>query len=89
MDSEKGDRCFAERGFDFAYAVRAFSDPERDVFIDDRWEYGEARFILRGRIDRRLFVVVFTYRGSRVRVISARKANSREIADYEGRADKR
>ena len=88
-DSDKSDRCFADRGFDFAYAIRAFADPERDVFIDERWEYGETRFILRGRIDGRLFVVVFTYRGSRVRVICARKANSREVAEHEGRTGER
>ena len=74
-----------ERGFDFAYAVRAFADPERDVFADDRWEYGETRFILRGRVDDRLLVVVFTDRGTRTRIISARKANSREVEDHERR----
>lgn len=88
-DSEKSDRCFAERGFDFAFVVRAFADPGRDVFTDERWEYGESRYILRGRIGGRLFVVVFTYRGSRVRIISARKANSREIADHERRTGER
>lgn len=82
-DSAKSNRCFAERGFDFTYAVRAFADPARQVFVDDRWEYGEARFILRGRIDGRLFVVVFTHRESRTRIISARKVNSREVEDHE------
>ncbi len=84
-DTEKSDRCFAERGFDFAYVIRAFADPARDVSIDDRWEYGEARFTLRGRIEGRLFVVAFTRRGSRTRIISARKANSREVLDHERR----
>lgn len=84
-DSAKNDRCFMERGFDFAYAIRAFADPERDVLVDDRWEYGETRFLLRGRVDGRLLVVVFTHRGARIRIISARKANSREVADHERR----
>jgi uncharacterized protein len=87
-DSEKNDRCFTERGFDFAYAIRAFADPERDVIVDDRWQYGETRFLLRGRVDGRLFVVVFTHRGKRTRIISARKANSREVADHERRTRK-
>ena len=88
-DSEKSDRCFAERGFDFAYVIWAFCDPHRDVSVDDRWEYGEARFTLRGRIEGRLFVVVFTRRGSRTRIISARKANSREVLDHEKRTSGR
>ncbi|TVQ23109.1 MAG: BrnT family toxin [Spirochaetaceae bacterium] len=85
-DSAKSDRCYAERGFDFAYAARAFADPQRDVFVDDRWEYSETRFILRGRVDGRLLVIVFTYRGMRARIISARKANTREVADHERRS---
>lgn len=47
-DEDKSNRCFEEGGFDFAYAIRAFLDPERDVLVDDRWEYGESRYILRG-----------------------------------------
>jgi uncharacterized protein len=82
-DKHKSDRCFAERGFDFAYAIWAFLDPERDVFVDERWEYGESRYILRGTIDGRLFVLVFTRRAERIRIISARKANTREVEDHE------
>ncbi|TVQ22418.1 MAG: BrnT family toxin, partial [Spirochaetaceae bacterium] len=78
-DVRKSDRCLAERGFDFAYAIRAFFDPDRSVCPDDRWDYGEARFVLRGLIDDRLFVVVFTNRGGTIRIISARKANSSEV----------
>ena len=88
-DSQKSERCFEERGFDFAYAIRAFADPGRDVFVDDRGEYDEDRFVLRGRIEGRLFVVVFTFRGTRIRIISARKANAREVADHEKRTGHR
>ena len=82
-DQVKSDRCFKERGFDFSYAIRAFLDPEREVFLDDRWEYGESRYVLRGMIDDRLFVLVFTYRDDGIRVISARKANKREVTVHE------
>lgn len=30
-DEDKSDRCFFERGFDFAYALRAFLDANRLV----------------------------------------------------------
>ena len=37
-------------------------------------------------IDGRAYVVVYTVRGSAVRIISARKANLKEVADYEHNA---
>ena len=42
-DEAKSDDCFAHRGFDFAYAVHAFLDPNRIVRRDRRWDYGEDR----------------------------------------------
>ena len=36
-----------------------------------------------GKIEGRLFVVVYTYRANFVRIISARKANHREKRQYE------
>ncbi len=37
-------------------------------------------------IDGRAYVVVYTVRGSAIRIISARKANPKEVADYEHNA---
>ncbi len=59
-DDAKSNACFARRGFDFAYATRAFVDPHRIVAQDTRRDYGEDRFQLTGTIDERTFVVVFT-----------------------------
>ena len=75
-DEAKNDTCFERRGFDFAYAVRAFLDPQRIVAQDRRRDYGEDRYRLLGKIDGRAYVVVYTVRGSAVRIISARKANA-------------
>ena len=47
--------CFMERGFDFAYAIRAFIDPDRVVRADTRWNYGEDRYQLLGGIEGRIF----------------------------------
>lgn len=85
-DDAKSDNCFERRGFDFAYAVRAFFDPRRLVVQDMRRDYGEDRFRLIGAIDGRAFVVVYTMRGSAIRVISARKAGKKEIAEHEHNA---
>ena len=85
-DDAKNDACFAHRGFDFAHAVRAFFDPLRIVVQDTRRDYGEDRYRLTGMINGRAYVVVYAVRGSAVRIISARKANPKEVADYEHNA---
>ena len=82
-DDAKSDACFEQRGFDFAYVLQLFLDPERLVRKDQRWDYGEDRFQLTGAIDGRVFVLIYTARGVSIRIISARKANIREVKDYE------
>ena len=82
-DEAKSDACYEERGFDFAYALRAFLDPDRIVQEDHRWNYGEDRFRLTGIIESRGFVLVHTVRETSIRSISARKANRREVRFYE------
>ena len=82
-DEAKSQICFEQRGFDFAYVVGAFFDPKRIVHADTRHSYGEERYELMGMIKQRLFVVVYTPRRAAVRIISARKANQREVKHYE------
>ena len=82
-DDAKSDDCFAHRGFDFAYAIRAFLDPNRIVGMDRRWDYGEDRYRLLGAIEGRVFVLIYAMRGAAIRIISARKANGREVREYE------
>lgn len=53
------------------------------VAPDDRRDYGEERFMSIGPIDGRLHVLIFTPRDAAVRVISLRKANKREVRQYE------
>ena len=81
-DEVKSEACFRQRGFDFAYAARAFFDPDRLAHADTRRLYGEDRYQLLGKIEQRLFVVVYTPRKDAMRIISARKANQREVAHY-------
>ncbi len=82
-DEAKSEACFIQRGFDFAYAARAFFDPNRIVHADTRHSYGEERYQLMGMIEQRLFVVVYTPRHDAMRIISVRKANQREVRHYE------
>ncbi|SFM13543.1 BrnT family toxin [Nitrosomonas communis] len=82
-DEAKSEACFRERGFDFAYAAHAFFDPNRVIQLDARYSYNEERYQLMGKIEQRLFVLVYTPRSDVMRIISARKANQREIRYYE------
>ena len=82
-DAAKSNACLRHRGFDFAFALLVFSDPQHMVIKDQRWDYGEDRFQVMGLIEDRVYVVIYTYRSSTVRIISARKANQREGLIYE------
>jgi uncharacterized protein len=82
-DEAKSEACFAGRGFDFAYAAKAFFDPNRLIQADTRRSYGEERYQLMGKIEHRLFVVLYTPRRDVIRIISARKANQREVKHYD------
>lgn len=84
-DEAKSEVCFQERGFDFAYAIQVFFDPNRIVQLDTRRNYGEDRYQLTGSIEGRLFVLVYTPRHEAIRIVSARKANQREVKQYEDR----
>ena len=81
-DEVKSEVCFRQRGFDFAYAARAFFDPDRLVHADTRRLYGEDRYQLLGKIEQRLFVVVYTPRKDVIRIISASNDNRSEVVHY-------
>lgn len=85
-DQHKSDACLQKRGFDFAYVAFAFADPDRIIRQDARFSYGEDRYELIGRIDGRVYVLVYTPRQDEIRIISARKANLREVKRYENRS---
>ena len=53
------------------------------IFEDERNEYNEIRFIVYSMLDERLHFVCFTETKDGIRVISFRKANSREVKRYE------
>ncbi|HDZ73644.1 MAG TPA: BrnT family toxin [Aurantimonas coralicida] len=81
-DEEKRRRTLLERGLDFADVVE-FEFETATTVEDNRRPYGEARMISTGYFRGRVCVVCYTYRRDCVRIISFRKANSREIEDYE------
>ena len=83
-DAVKASRNFKKHGVLFKYAANVFLDSARADIEDARHDYGEERRLVFGRIDGELFAVVYTLRGSMIRLISARKANDRERAKHDG-----
>lgn len=82
-DCQKAASNLKKHGIDFADATMVFYD-ELAITIQDA-VMGEERFITLG-MDAlaRVVVVVYTWRGDRIRIISARKATPRERHRYEG-----
>ncbi len=82
-DMAKSDLCQISRNFDFTYVISIFIDPNLLIERDQRWDYGEERFRALGLLDEKVFVVIYTKRPAAMRIISARRANRREVRRYE------
>jgi hypothetical protein len=82
-DEQKAERNQAKHSVSFQFATRAFDDENRVTVIDNRRDYGETRYITLAKIENRLYIVAFTLRSSIIRLISARKANNKEVKRYE------
>jgi len=80
-DEAKAAQNLAERGLHFSDASR-FDWTSAQVFLDDRQDYTEERFIARGFLDGQLHILVYVLRNDRLRVISLRRANARECKRY-------
>lgn len=52
------------------------------IIIDSRRQYAEIRFRGTGQIAERLQVLVFCFRETKIRLISLRRANPREVKRY-------
>ncbi|AGT11581.1 BrnT family toxin [Paracoccus aminophilus] len=81
-DEDKRARTLQERGLDFADVAAARWDDALTA-EDLREGYGERRLVSLVPIHDRLCVVAWCVRGKALRVISLRKANTRERKRYE------
>ncbi len=80
-DPAKNERNIRDRGLSFASAAE-FDFETAMYAADERKEYGETRFVAIGMLDERLHVLCFTETAEGIRVISFRKANTREVKRY-------
>lgn len=87
FDARKDAANLLKHGIGLADAARVLLDPDRLDLPVGRKDYGEERRIVVGAIARRVLVVVYTWRGDAVRLISARRANEREQKRYHALRD--
>ena len=80
-DEAKRQSNLSKHGFDFADASLLF-DGIRFTREDIRFSYGERRFITLGLLRTSVVVLVHTENRNTLRVISLRKATSRESQEY-------
>jgi uncharacterized protein len=82
-DPDKAAANLRRHGVDFADAVGVFSD-DFALRREDPQAPAERRFVGIGMdFLGRVLTVVYTYRGERIRLISARRSTGRERAQYE------
>lgn len=81
FDAAKQAANVAKHGVFFA-AAQEFEWETALVAVDSRHTYGETRFTAVGLIGERVHVMVFSLRETSVRIISLRRANSREVRRY-------
>lgn len=81
FDPAKDESNFEKHGLSLADA-EGFEWETAVVHEDTRRQYAERRFEAKGYVGERLHVMVYCLRADAVRVISLRKANSREVNDY-------
>jgi uncharacterized protein len=82
-DPGKAEANFRKHGIRFAEAEPVFDDDLAVTITDDESNPHEQRFVSIGKGAKGMaLVVVYCYRGSDIRIISARLANAHERAQY-------
>ena len=79
-DPAKAKANIAKHGVSFEDAQEVFEDLHAIELLDDA--LNEERWCLLGRAHAHILVVIYTERGNKVRIISARQASKREQKIY-------
>lgn len=77
-DEAKRQKTLQERGLDFSDAPKVFAGAWL-VIPDDRFDYGEERFISYGELEGRPVAMVWTWRNGTRRIISMRHVHAEEL----------
>lgn len=73
---------FRKHKVEFPYATRVFADLNRIEHPDEDDHEGEERWLVIGRVEEFVLVVVYAARFDRIRLISAKKATHHELIEY-------
>ena len=82
-DDEKAAGNVAKLGVAFSDACSLFDDIHALHYVDRSMVYEEERFVGIGIVNGLVLTVVYTERGDRIRLISARKATRHEQKAYD------
>lgn len=80
-DDGKRQSNLLKHGFDFVGIEEVF-EGDTVTILDDRFDYGEKRFITLGLLHERVVVIAHTETDEMIRIISVRKATKNEEISY-------
>ena len=81
FDAAKSQANLTKHGIDFIQAQRIWDDPD---FVEvNAKSVDEPRALVIGRVDRKYWSAVITFRDGNIRLISARRSRQTEVALYE------
>ncbi|MBF2055782.1 MAG: BrnT family toxin [Cyanobacterium sp. T60_A2020_053] len=81
-DEQKNIKNQEKHGIRFEDAIPVF-DNDMLIEIDNRFDYGEIRCKAIGKTIAVYFTVIYTERGEKIRIISARKSHKKEKVKYD------
>ena len=82
FDPAKQSSSIKKHGYDLADVQKLIESRRTLTFEDNRFDYGEARFVTMGLLSDVVVVIVTTETESEIRVISMRKADKHEQKIY-------
>jgi uncharacterized DUF497 family protein len=80
-DEAKRKSNLRNHGIDFIGIEQVF-EGETVTILDDRFDYGEKRFVTFGLLDNRVVAIAHTETDEVIRIISVRKATKYEESSY-------
>ena len=81
FDKRKSESNKIKHGIDFSVAQALWDDP--DLIEIPTHTIDEPRFLVVGRIEKKHWSGIITYRGERIRIISVRRSRKEEVDIYE------
>lgn len=83
-DRGNADKSYKKHGVSPSEAEESFLDEKALILKDIKHSKKEKRYILIGKtLEEKILFIVFTLRRKKIRIISVRKANRKEINKYE------